>query len=89
MSGASKHSTNEPCRQIRNTLSDELMAIEASYTKREAADWLKDVAISSLRKAMVEGDIEGGAVMAGQIVPPPSRGYRALPAGAPCSPTPP
>ena len=61
--------TDEPCRQIKNTLSDELIAIEARYTKREAADRLKDVAISSLRKAMVEGDTQGGAVMAGQIVP--------------------
>ena len=61
--------TNEPCRQIKNKLSDELIAIESTYIKSEAADRLRDVAIFSLRKAMVEGDIEGGAVMAGQIAP--------------------
>jgi enoyl-[acyl-carrier protein] reductase II len=58
--------TDEPCRQIRNKLSDDLVAIEARYTRTEAADRLRDVAISSLRKAMVEGDLEEGAIMAGQ-----------------------
>lgn len=60
--------TGEPCRQISNALSDEMMAIEEENTKEAAANLLRPVAESSLRKAMAEGDLEHGAVMAGQIV---------------------
>lgn len=63
------YSTDEPCRQIKNKLSDELMRIEAEHTKKEAAEMLRPVAESSLKKAMAEGDMENGAVMAGQIAP--------------------
>lgn len=62
------HSTGEPCRQIKNKLSDELIAIEDNNTKEVAALKLKDAAESSLKKAIVEGDMVNGAVMAGQIV---------------------
>ncbi len=62
-------STDEPCRQLKNTLSDALLKIEAEYTKAEAAELLRPVAESSLKKAMAEGDMENGAVMAGQIAP--------------------
>lgn len=62
------YSTDEPCRQISNNLSDEMIAIEAENTKEEAAKQLRPVAESSLKKAMAEGDLEKGAVMAGQIV---------------------
>ncbi len=61
------YSTDEPCRQIRNKLADELIQIEAENTKAEAAKLLLPVAESSLRKGMAEGDMENGAVMAGQI----------------------
>jgi len=61
------YSTDEPCRQIRNKLAGELIAIEAENTKAAAAELLRPVAESSLRKAMMEGDMEDGAVMAGQI----------------------
>lgn len=61
------YSTDEPCRQIKNKLADELIAIEATHTKAAAADLLRPVAESSLKKAMAEGDMEDGAVMAGQI----------------------
>ncbi|MGW8956528.1 NAD(P)H-dependent flavin oxidoreductase [Paenibacillus sp. NPDC055715] len=62
--------TDEPCRQLKNKLSDEMIDIENSFPKAEAALKLKAVAESSLRKAMLEGDVhEKGAVMAGQIVP--------------------
>jgi enoyl-[acyl-carrier protein] reductase II len=61
--------TDEPCRQIRNKLSDEIACIEAGHVKAEAAEKLKPVAASSLMKAMLDGDVEEtGAVMAGQIV---------------------
>lgn len=63
------YSTDEPCRQIKNKLSDELMRIEAEHTKAEAAEMLRPVAESSLKKAMADGDMENGAVMAGQIAP--------------------
>lgn len=63
------YSTDEPCRQIKNKLADELLAIEAGNTKAAAAELLRPVAESSLKKAMMDGDMEGGAVMAGQIAP--------------------
>lgn len=62
-------STDEPCRQIKNALSDEILTIEAEHIKAEAAELLRPVAESSLKKAMAEGDMENGAVMAGQISP--------------------
>ncbi len=62
--------TDEPCRQLKNKLSDEMIEIENNYSKKEAAAKLKEIAESSLKKAMLEGDVtEKGAVMAGQIVP--------------------
>jgi len=62
--------TDEPCRQLKNKLSDEMIEIENNYSKKEAAVKLKEVAESSLKKSMLEGDVEEkGAVMAGQIVP--------------------
>lgn len=62
-------STGEPCRQIVNKLSEELVQIEANNTREKAAELLRPVAESSLKKAMMEGDMVNGAVMAGQIVP--------------------
>lgn len=62
--------TGEPCRQIRNKLSDRILKIEAENAMSVAAEKVKDIAESSLRKAMAEGDTElDGAVMAGQIAP--------------------
>lgn len=64
------YSTDEPCRQLKNKLSVEMTEIENNYSKKEAAVKLKEVAESSLKKAMLEGDVEEkGAVMVGQIVP--------------------
>lgn len=63
------NATDEPCRQIKNTLSDEILHIEAENAKEKAAEILRPVAESSLKKAMVEGDTENGAVMVGQIAP--------------------
>lgn len=61
------YATDEPCRQIKNKLANELIQIEAENTKAAAAELLRPVAESSLKKAMMEGDMEDGAVMAGQI----------------------
>lgn len=63
------NATDEPCRQIKNALSDELLRIEAENVKADAAEILRPVAESSLKKAMAEGDMENGAVMVGQIAP--------------------
>lgn len=58
--------TDEPCRQIRNPLSDKLCTIEASYPKAEAAVLVRELAANSLRLSMAEGDMINGAVMVGQ-----------------------
>ncbi|WP_205426176.1 nitronate monooxygenase [Granulicatella sp. zg-84] len=56
------YSTDEPCRQIKNKLSDEMIEIEANNTKEVAAELLRTVAESSLKKAMIDGDMVEGAV---------------------------
>ncbi len=61
--------TGEPCRQIINPLSKRLQKIEAENVAEVAIPILKEAAASTLRIAMAEGDIENGAIMAGQIVP--------------------
>ncbi|MCD7839730.1 MAG: nitronate monooxygenase [Erysipelotrichaceae bacterium] len=61
--------TGEPCRQIKNALSDKMLKLEANYSYEIANDKLKEIAASSLKNAMVNGDMENGAVMAGQIAP--------------------
>lgn len=62
--------TGEPCRQIKNALSEKLLEIEANNTASVAADQIKQVTESSLKRAMMEGDTTtNGAVMAGQIAP--------------------
>lgn len=63
------YSTDEPCRQIKNKLSDKLVKIEAENPKEKAAELLRPVAEQSLKAAMMDGDMENGAVMAGQIAP--------------------
>lgn len=59
--------TGEPCRQIRNKLSDKLLKIEADNPRSVSGPEVQKISQSSLRKAMAEGDMENGAVMAGQI----------------------
>lgn len=63
-------STGEPCRQIKNKLSNKLQAIEAENSDSIAAELIKKASGGSLKNAMVDGDIDSnGAVMAGQIAP--------------------
>lgn len=59
--------TGEPCRQIKNKLSEELLKIEAENVRAVSGPKVQEISIASLRKAMAEGDMEFGAVMAGQI----------------------
>ena len=61
--------TGEPCRQIKNKLSDELLKIEAENVRAVSGPKVMEISMSSLKKAMAEGDMENGAVMAGQIAP--------------------
>lgn len=61
-------SAGEPCRQIRNALSDEVYRIETDLPAAQAKDKVIALTQNSLRLAMQEGDVQHGAVMAGQIV---------------------
>lgn len=61
--------TYEPCRQIKNAFSDELIHLEMDYPVSEVADKMREMAGPSLKRAMVDGDMENGACMAGQIAP--------------------
>lgn len=58
--------TDEPCRQLKNPLSDKLMSIEAQYPKKDAAELVREKSAASLRLAMADGDMINGAVMVGQ-----------------------
>lgn len=60
--------TGEPCRQLKNRLSDEMTEVEANNTKDAAAEKLIPIAQSSLLNGMQKGDMENGAVMVGQVV---------------------
>lgn len=57
-------STGHPVRCIRNKMSKEYLRLE-----KEGADFmeLEKLTLGSLRKAVVEGDIVNGTIMAGQI----------------------
>ncbi|MCF0229163.1 MAG: nitronate monooxygenase [Parasporobacterium sp.] len=58
--------TGEPCRQVVNPLSEKLCRIEDENPKAVAADLIREMASSSLRLAMADGDMVNGAVMVGQ-----------------------
>lgn len=61
--------TGEPCRQIRNPLSEKILKIEAEHVRAEAAELMMPLSEGSLRKAAIDGDLIDGAVMIGQNVP--------------------
>lgn len=62
-------STGEACRQFKNELSDELDKIEAENLRSVAAKLIQPLTISTLKKAVIDGDINHGALMVGQIAP--------------------
>ena len=63
-------STDMQFRQITNKFSDKVLEIESNNIKKVAAEKVRDILNSSLRIAMMDGDIEEkGSIMAGQIVP--------------------
>ena len=58
---------DESCRQLRNDLSDRVFEIESMHSAAVAAELIQPLVNRSGRKAMQEGDMINGAVMAGQI----------------------
>ena len=57
-------SHGHPIRQIRNKMSREYLKLEKEGASMEQ---LEQLTLGSLRKAVVEGDVVNGTVMAGQI----------------------
>ncbi|MEG1256292.1 enoyl-[acyl-carrier-protein] reductase FabK [Clostridium sp.] len=57
-------STGHPIRVLRNKLSREYIKLEKEGT---SAEELERLGVGGLRKAVIEGDIDNGSVMAGQI----------------------
>ena len=57
-------STGHPVRSLRNSMTREYLRLE-----QEGADFetLERLGLGALRRAVVEGDVTGGTVMAGQI----------------------
>lgn len=57
-------STGHPVRQIRNQMTKQYLELE----KRGASiDEMEELALGSLRRAVIDGDVKMGTVMAGQI----------------------
>ena len=63
-SAVTGRSTGHPVRSIRNRLTKEYAQLEASGA---SAEEIEQFAAGALRKAVVEGDVVYGSVMAGQI----------------------
>lgn len=62
-------STGEPCRQLRNGLTREIMEVESAYPQNLAKEKVLRLVTNSSRRGMLEGDVEtNGALMAGQSV---------------------
>lgn len=61
--------TGHPVRVLRNRLTKEYLALEKSITSQENPDLsvLEDLGKGALRRAVVEGDVNTGSMMAGQI----------------------
>ena len=57
-------STGHPVRVIKNKLAKKFIELESLGTE---ADQLEKLGVGKLRAAMVEGDVEYGSVMAGQV----------------------
>ena len=63
-SAVTGRSTGHPVRSIRNRLTKEYAQLEASGA---SAEEIEQFAAGALRKAVVEGDVVNGTIMAGQI----------------------
>jgi enoyl-[acyl-carrier protein] reductase II len=61
-------SVNDAVRGLRNSLADKVLGIEKQFNGEEAAGRIQKICSGSLRKAAVDGDMENGSVVVGQIV---------------------
>lgn len=61
--------TGHPVRVLRNKLTKQYLAAEREESRKEEPDFdrLDKIAAGALRKAVVEGDLDTGSFMAGQI----------------------
>lgn len=61
--------TGHPIRVLRNNLTKDYLAVEKALTSQEDPDLteLDHIASGSLKRAVVDGDVKQGSVMAGQI----------------------
>lgn len=57
-------STGHPVRQIRNKMTREYLKLEENHASLEE---MEQLTLGSLRKAVIDGDVQYGTVMAGQI----------------------
>ncbi len=57
-------STGHPVRVLRNRLSREYLRLEKSGT---SAEELEQLGVGGLKKAVIDGDVDNGSIMAGQI----------------------
>lgn len=62
-------SIHQPCRQIRNKLSDEVIQLETENPISQVQNELFEKFKPSLKNAMHNGDVENGAVMSGMNAP--------------------
>jgi enoyl-[acyl-carrier protein] reductase II len=63
-------STGHPVRVIRNQMTRKYLTIEKDETmsQEDKNEAFNELTLGSLKKAVIQGDISGGSVMAGQIV---------------------
>ena len=61
--------TGHPVRVLRNKLSDEFLKIEKEEAKKDNPDIqrIEQLGAGALRLAVIEGDMVGGSIMAGQV----------------------
>lgn len=62
-------SIKEPCRQIRNRFSDEVIALENDHPVKEVEAQLREKFGPCLKIGMHDGDVVNGSVMSGAIAP--------------------
>ncbi|MBR4393855.1 MAG: nitronate monooxygenase [Oscillospiraceae bacterium] len=60
---------HEPCRQLSNKYTDEMIDLEWNHPASEVSEKIRDLATPALRTAMRDGDVENGALMVGMIAP--------------------
>jgi len=61
--------TGHPVRSLRNKMTNRFLEVEKEEAKKDVPDIhrIEELGVGALRKAVVDGDMDGGTVMAGQI----------------------